>query len=198
MAKRVLSVPRGTKSLARRLYIGKSPIPTGKTVTGQYVQSTCRGLGSNPVWIAYCVQLCSAPAPWGWLSKDCKRIIGFSPMNKHEPQAEKRRCVQRNQTAYESSQPGALSLDDFQTGFAGQNTLGFFFCGWKEMDPWSFLLQLESGRRRMGTTGMESDAGPRWPLRPGKVDSLMGVLGLFSCKTQQRLLETQNYEGTRR
>lgn len=55
-------------------------------------------------------------------------------MNKYEPKAEKRRCVQHNQTAYESSQPGASSLDDFQPGFGDQSMLGFFAAR-KEMDP---------------------------------------------------------------
>lgn len=191
MAKSVLSVPKGTKSLARRLYAGKSPAPAGKAVAGQHVQSTCRGLGWNPVWIASCVQLCKAPAPWGRLSKDYKKITRFSPTDKHEPKAEKRRCVQRNQTAYASSQPGASSLDDFQPGFGDQSTLlwlVFFFVARREMDPWSFLLQLQSGRKRMGTVGWESlqDHGAhcsRGPLSPGEADSLVGNLGLFSCKT---------------
>lgn len=98
MAKSVLSVTNETKSLARRLYTA----PTGKIIAGQYVQSTCRGLGSNPVWIAYCVQLCNTPAPWGWLSRGYKNIIRFSPMNKYKSKAEKGRCVQCNQTGCES------------------------------------------------------------------------------------------------
>lgn len=98
MAKSVLSVTRETKSLARRLYAAS----TGKIIAGQYVQSTCCGLGSNPVWIAYCVQLYNTPAPWGWLSEGYKKIINFSPMNKNKSKAEKGRCVQRNQTACES------------------------------------------------------------------------------------------------
>jgi len=159
MAKSVLSVPEGMKSWARRLYTGKTPAPTAKTVAGQYVQSTCRGLGSDPAWIAYCVQLCNTPAPQGWLSEDYKKIIRFSPMNKYEPKAEKRRCVQHNQTAYESSQPRVSSLDDSQPGFGDQSTLGFFVPR-RQTDPWCLCLHLEHRRRRMGTTGMGNSPGP--------------------------------------
>lgn len=46
---------------------------------------------------------------------------------------------------------------------------GFFFVfvARGEMDPWSFLLQLESGRRRMGNTGMGNAPGPWCPLQQG-------------------------------
>lgn len=208
MAKSVPAVPKGTKSLARRLYTGKSPAPTGKTVAGQYVQSTCRGLGWNPVWSAHCVQPCDTAAPWGHYIggylQTTKKIIRFSPMNKYEPKAENRRCVQHNQTAYESSQPGASPLDDFQPGFGDQSTMFFLFL-WLE-ERW--ILGVSSSSWRAGEGGWEplgwetlQDHGAhcsRGPLSPGKVDSLMGILGLFSCKTRQRLLETQSYEGTHR
>lgn len=84
----------------------------------------------------------------GLASGDYKKIINFSPMKKEEPKAGKRRCVQCNQTSYESSQPVLLSLDDSPPGFGDQSTL--FLCGCRKIGSLEFPFPAGEGEKEDG------------------------------------------------
>lgn len=192
--------PKGKKKgLERRLYTGMSPVPTGKTVAGQHVQSTCCGLGLNPVWtdaassfVTYhhcragylkTMKRSSASLPWTNMNQRQKRVYGSKTIK--QPM----------------SRPILQSCPWMTLSWVLVIKAHCFFCGLE-------ILWVSSSSRRVGEGGwgppgweMFWDHGThcsRGPLSPGNVDSLMGMLHLSSCKTQRHLLETQKSESTHR
>lgn len=85
-----------------------SPVPTGKTVAGQHVQSTCCGLGLNPVWtdaassfVTYhhcragylkTVKRSSASLPWTNTNQRQKRVYGSKTIKQPMSRPSLRSC----------------------------------------------------------------------------------------------------------